>query len=130
MTARILMSDSIPNSGPDTCPVPVLADIGPLIDSYDGVILDLWGVVHDGRTPYPGSKSTLAQMMLAGKKVVMLSNAPRRAEAVIGGMTAMGLERALYSDAPSSSTRAPGATKKRLLITKACWLVLPVSLCR
>ena len=26
-----------------------------VIEQYDAVILDLWGVVHDGVTPYPSS---------------------------------------------------------------------------
>jgi HAD superfamily hydrolase (TIGR01459 family) len=105
--ARLFMSDSIP------IPIPILADIGPLIDGYDGVILDLWGVVHDGRTPYPGAQSTLVRMMAADKKVVMLSNAPRRAQAVIEGMAAMGLGRELYSDVLSSGELTWVALKRR-----------------
>lgn len=83
-------------------PVPVYSGIAALMDRYDGVILDLWGVVHDGRTPYPGAADTLARLMETGKPVVMLSNAPRRAAAVIEGMTAIGIPRALYSDVLSS----------------------------
>ena len=31
-----------------------LPGIGPLARRYDGFILDLWGVVHDGIAPIPG----------------------------------------------------------------------------
>lgn len=82
--------------------IPVCDGIAPLIGAYDGVILDLWGVVHDGRTPYPGAIDTLGALKDAGKKVVMLSNAPRRAAAVIDGMTGMGIQRELYTDVLSS----------------------------
>jgi HAD superfamily hydrolase (TIGR01459 family) len=107
------MSDPNTDFDAESGPVAVLANIGALVERYDGVILDLWGVVHDGRTPYPGAESALAQMMAAGKKVVMLSNAPRRAEAVIEGMAAMGLGRALYSDVLSSGELTWGALKRR-----------------
>ena len=45
---------------------------------YDGFILDLWGVIHDGVNPYPGAADCLAALKAAGKRCVLLSNAPRR----------------------------------------------------
>lgn len=93
--------------------VPVYSGIGALIDGYDGVILDLWGVVHDGRTPYPDAVPTLERLMATGKKVVMLSNAPRRATAVINGMTDIGIARTLYHDVLSSGELAWRALKRR-----------------
>jgi HAD superfamily hydrolase (TIGR01459 family) len=98
-------SGAVPGA-PATGAVPVLPGISGLLDGRDGVILDLWGVVHDGHTPYPGAPETLARLMAAGKKVVMLSNAPRRSQAVIDGMTAMGIDRALYTDVLSSGEMA------------------------
>ncbi|MDX1485928.1 MAG: TIGR01459 family HAD-type hydrolase [Alphaproteobacteria bacterium] len=86
--------------------IKILSGVGGLIAGYDGVILDLWGVIHDGRTPYPGVSETLARLKRAGKKVVMLSNAPRRAAAVIEGMTAMGIDRGLYDEVLSSGELA------------------------
>ena len=46
---------------------------------FDGFILDLWGLVHDGATAYPCSADTFRQLKAAGKKTLLLSNAPRRA---------------------------------------------------
>jgi len=86
--------------------IPVLPGIGGLVEGYGGIILDLWGVIHDGRTPYPGAAETLARLREAGKKVVMLSNAPRRAAAVIEAMAEMGIARALYTDVLSSGELA------------------------
>ncbi len=80
----------------------ILSGIGPLVGAYDGLILDLWGVIHDGRDLYPGATDALARVRDAGKKVVMLSNAPRRSSAVIEGMTAMGIDRGLYDEVLSS----------------------------
>ncbi|MSO99333.1 MAG: TIGR01459 family HAD-type hydrolase [Rhodospirillaceae bacterium] len=69
---------------------------------YDGFILDLWGLVHDGETPYPSAKATLAALKAAGKKTLLLSNAPRRAYALVEAMTRMGIERSLYGEVLSS----------------------------
>jgi HAD superfamily hydrolase (TIGR01459 family) len=46
---------------------------------YDGFIIDLWGVMHDGVTPFPGAVQCLER--LAGRPTLLLSNAPRRAAA-------------------------------------------------
>ena len=51
---------------------PLLAGIAPLADRYDGYILDLWGVVHDGVNPIPGAPEALAGLHEAGKRVVLL----------------------------------------------------------
>lgn len=50
-----------------------------IISAYDAVLLDLWGVVHDGSQLYPGAKEAMAQLKAAGKQIVLISNAPRRA---------------------------------------------------
>lgn len=103
----------MPSSPQDRPAIRILSGIGPLIEDYDGLILDLWGVIHDGRTPYPGVTDTLARVKATGTKVVMLSNAPRRSSAVIAGMTDMGIGRALYSDVLSSGELAWRALKHR-----------------
>lgn len=69
---------------------------------YDGFILDLWGVIHDGVQPYPGAASCLARLRDAGKRVVLLSNAPRRAAAAQLGLRAMGIADNLYTDIMTS----------------------------
>jgi HAD superfamily hydrolase (TIGR01459 family) len=64
---------------------------------YDGFILDLWGVIHDGHTPYPGAVDCLLRLRAAGKPVVLLSNAPRRAHAAAAAMRAIGIADDLYT---------------------------------
>ena len=56
----------------------ILESLAPIADRYDGFVLDLWGVVHDGRKPYPGVLDGLAELKARGKRVVFLTNAPRR----------------------------------------------------
>ncbi len=59
-------------------PTPILPGIRTLAERYDGFVLDLWGVIHDGRTIFPWVNETLARLKGAGKRIVLLSNAPRR----------------------------------------------------
>ncbi|MGE0754235.1 MAG: TIGR01459 family HAD-type hydrolase [Alphaproteobacteria bacterium] len=73
-----------------------------IIDSYDALILDLWGVVHDGTHLYPGILEVLRELKAAGKKVIFLSNAPRRAHKVVAVLEQLGVGSALYQEAMSS----------------------------
>ena len=73
-----------------------LDGLSQVVDGYDGFILDLWGVLHDGVRPYPGAIDTLVRLRAAGKRVVLLSNAPRRAARAVDGLRAMGFDDALY----------------------------------
>jgi ribonucleotide monophosphatase NagD (HAD superfamily) len=66
-----------------------VSGFGKIADNYDGFIVDLWGVVHDGIKVYPGVIDCLTGLQAAGKKVVFLSNAPRRAVAVGRALRAM-----------------------------------------
>ena len=53
--------------------------------------------MHDGVAPYPGAVDCLARLRDAGKRVVLLSNAPRRAAVAAAGMQAMGIAPDLYT---------------------------------
>ncbi len=53
--------------------------ISAVYNDYDGFIIDLWGVLHDGSNPYPKAIETIKNLKNSGKKIILLSNAPRRA---------------------------------------------------
>jgi HAD superfamily hydrolase (TIGR01459 family) len=103
----------MPSSAPPQREIRILTGLEAFLAPYDGLILDLWGVVHDGRHPYPGVTDTLARIKASGRKVVMLSNAPRRSSAVIDGMTEIGIDRDLYDDVLSSGELAWRALAQR-----------------
>lgn len=84
----------------------ILDGIAPIADRYDGFVLDLWGVVHDGRRPYPGVPEALAELRARGKRVAFLTNAPRRAWFVAEMLDGMGLDRGLYDGIISSGELA------------------------
>lgn len=70
--------------------------------NYDGFILDLWGVVHDGVDPIAGAPECLRHIEAAGKRVVLLTNAPRRASAIVSQLRKMGIDDAHYDGVMSS----------------------------
>jgi HAD superfamily hydrolase (TIGR01459 family) len=72
-----------------------LTGLAAIAPAYDGFILDLWGVIHNGVTAYPEALHCLQQ--LAGRPTLMLSNAPRRAGSVQRTIRRMGVPDALYT---------------------------------
>jgi HAD superfamily hydrolase (TIGR01459 family) len=75
-----------------------LTGFAPLADEYDGFVLDLWGVIHDGVNAFPHAVDCLTRLRDAGKKTLLLSNVPRPNDAVRTMMRRMGIEDALYTD--------------------------------
>jgi HAD superfamily hydrolase (TIGR01459 family) len=56
---------------------PIIQHAGPLLGRYKVLFCDIWGVVHDGLTAYPGANDALPRFRRAGGTVVLVSNAPR-----------------------------------------------------
>jgi HAD superfamily hydrolase (TIGR01459 family) len=84
----------------------LLAGLREIAALYDGFILDLWGVLHDGSAPLPGVVDALGRLKAAGKRIAILSNAPRRASLVEARMNEIGLRRGLYDFVHSSGEEA------------------------
>jgi HAD superfamily hydrolase (TIGR01459 family) len=55
----------------------ILASIGDIAERYDAVFCDVWGVVHNGRSPYAGAVAALQRLRAAGKTVILLTNVPK-----------------------------------------------------
>ena len=90
-----------------------LAGIAALAEHYDGFILDLWGVIHDGMHPYPGAADCLQRLHQAGKRCVLLSNAPRRAHAAEAMLGGMGITSDLYTGVLTSGEAVHLALRDR-----------------
>ena len=89
------------------------AGMAGLADRYDGFILDLWGVIHDGVNPYEGAGDCLRQLRDAGKRCVLLSNAPRRSAAAEAMLRRMGLAADLYTGILTSGEAVHLALQRR-----------------
>lgn len=62
-----------------------------LPERYRLILCDIWGVVHDGVHLYPGSAERLLQWRGEGRTVILVTNAPRTAEAVEQQLQMLGL---------------------------------------
>ena len=83
--------------------IPILSGLESIARRYDALILDLWGVAHDGRRPYTGALECLARLRTEAKRVLFLSNAPRRAEKIAPFIAKMGIVRGRHYDELISS---------------------------
>ncbi len=70
--------------------------LGDIAEGYDLFLIDQWGVIHNGETPYEGAIDTLAKLRALGRPVVILSNSARRTHVGIEKMDAMGIPREYY----------------------------------
>lgn len=73
-----------------------LTSLTPLIEHYDAFIVDLWGVIHDGRERYPGVLEALSYLRSNNKKIIFLSNAPRRSSKAKKVLNQLGITENLY----------------------------------
>ena len=67
-----------------------------IASSFKAVFFDQYGVLHDGRNPYPGARDALAALKSRGVKIVILSNSGRTGAANAERLTALGFEPELY----------------------------------
>ena len=93
----------------------VINGLGEVAGFYDGFILDLWGVVHDGTKPFADTIPTLQEIKRAKRKVWLLSNAPRRAFVVMEQLERMGIGRDVYTGIMTSGEATWLALQDRLL---------------
>ena len=57
----------------------MLGGLAEIADQYDALIVDIWGVLHNGKQPFEGVDAALLNYRQQGGKVLLLSNAPRPA---------------------------------------------------
>lgn len=98
----------------------ILDSVDQIADRYDAVCCDVWGVIHNGRTLYPGVADALLRLKAAGKSVVLLTNVPKPRGPIPGQLDRLGLPRAAYDVVVTSgdairaelAARAPGPMYK------------------
>jgi HAD superfamily hydrolase (TIGR01459 family) len=70
-----------------------MSPLDALDPKYRLILCDVWGVVHDGVTLYPGAAARLRQWRNEGRCVILITNAPRTADAVTRQLQRIGLPR-------------------------------------
>ena len=86
--------------------ISIFDGFAPLAGRYDGFIVDLWGVMHDGARVFPAAIECLARLHAMDKRIVILSNAPRRVASIMARNELLGLSPALSHGVMSSGEDA------------------------
>jgi HAD superfamily hydrolase (TIGR01459 family) len=66
------------------------------MDSYDGFIMDQWGVLHNGIQPYDGVIDVLNHLKQRKKQVVILSNSAKRSDDNVERLKKLGIKPSHY----------------------------------
>ncbi len=82
--------------------ISVIRGLSEIAARYDGFVLDVWGVVHQGGPAFPEVIDCLRRLHELGRSVVFLSNAPRRAVRVERLLASKGLPPTLHRGVMSS----------------------------
>lgn len=75
-------------------------------DRYDVLYCDLWGCLHDGKAPFPAAVAALRAFRAEGRRVALITNAPRPSAIVIAQLDRMGVPRDAWDDVVSSGDAA------------------------
>ncbi len=95
-------------------PPPLYDGLAELAAGYEAFVVDLWGVLHDGVTAFPDAVAALEKLKGQDKRIIILSNAPRRAAAVTARNRELGIDPALADLVMSSGEETWVHLKQRL----------------
>lgn len=79
-----------------------IASLAEIASSYDAIVLDQWGVLHDGTEAYEGAIDILAELKSDGRRLVVLSNSGKRAEVNAKRIEEMGFPPGLFEHVMTS----------------------------
>jgi HAD superfamily hydrolase (TIGR01459 family) len=88
----------------------LIPGLSAIAERFDHLLLDQWGVLHDGRALFPGARAAVAALAGAGKRVLVLSNSGKRAAENAARLAALGLPADAYEGIVTSG--------------EACWQLL------
>lgn len=78
--------------------IPIISSIRPLCRSRKALLVDIWGVMHNGVAPFAGAVSACQAFRSAGGIVLLLSNAPRPGPSVKEQLARIGVNPEAFDD--------------------------------
>ena len=84
----------------------IAASLAEISAPYDAVFCDLWGCLHNGKTPFPAAVAALQAFRAKGGHVVLLTNAPRPKPSIVTQLADMGLPRDAWDEIVTSGDAA------------------------
>jgi HAD superfamily hydrolase (TIGR01459 family) len=91
----------------------LISGLSEIADRYDAVLSDVWGVIHNGRESFPQATEALQRFRDSRGPVVLISNAPRPADAVLAQLDELGVPRAAWSAFVTSGDATRAELQKR-----------------
>ncbi len=73
-----------------------------IASQFDAIVLDQWGVLHDGTRPYPRAVSSLLELQAAGIPLSVLSNSGKRAAPNAARISTMGFPEGMFAHVMTS----------------------------
>jgi HAD superfamily hydrolase (TIGR01459 family) len=92
----------------------MITGLSQIASDYDGVVCDIWGVVHDGRKPKRAAVDALRSFRAAFGPVVLLTNAPRVADDVKRQFDRIGVPHDCYDAILTSGSGARADLERRI----------------
>ena len=81
---------------PYSAGTPIVTSISPLLGGVEAWICDIWGVVHNGVAAFPSAVDACVRFRKRGGTVLLLTNAPRPAAAVVAQLATLTVPTAAY----------------------------------
>ncbi|ESW65996.1 TIGR01459 family HAD-type hydrolase [Mesorhizobium sp. C280B] len=75
----------------------IIEGIAAVVQKYRSVVLDVWGVLHDGKVAFPHAIAAMTALRNGQRDICLLSNSPRRAYQVAQHLESMGIEPSQYN---------------------------------
>jgi|TARA_R110002012_G_scaffold257535_1_gene437795 HAD superfamily hydrolase (TIGR01459 family) len=70
-----------------------IAPLSELIDRYDGLLCDIWGVLHNGDAAFSDAVDVLCRARAFGRFVILITNAPRLSKDIYPQLARFGVPR-------------------------------------
>lgn len=86
--------------------IPIISSIANLARERDVWLTDIWGVIHNGVTPFEDACEATARFRQSGGTVLLLSNAPRPRDAVVAQLDRLGVPREAWDAVLTSGDAA------------------------
>lgn len=108
-----LITTSLSLSRVSKIPMPFLIGMTEIINNYDVFIIDQWGVLHNGKSPYKLVNACLLEMKAKGKQLILLSNSSKRRLSSFEGLKRVGIPPSLFNDIVTSGELSWNMIKNR-----------------
>lgn len=73
-----------------------LTPLSELVDHYDGLLCDIWGVIHNGGAAFNDAVDALCRTRAGGRFVILITNAPRLSKDIYPQLARFGVPREAF----------------------------------